>query len=58
MTARIDSCAIVSQRLPNLPGDALQGERQVNSYQHAAQASVFRDSLTSASCFYLGKLHD
>jgi len=28
---------------------------QVNSYQHAAQASVFRDSLAGASCLYLGK---
>jgi len=31
------------------------GEGQVDSYQHAAQASVFRDSLAGASCLYLGK---
>jgi len=36
-------------------GFSEQGERQVNSYQHAAQASVFRDSLAGASCLYLGK---
>jgi len=32
------------------------GEWQVNSYQHAAQAIVFRDSLAGASCLYLGFL--
>jgi len=31
------------------------GERQVNSYQHAAQASVFRGSLAGASRLYLGE---